>query len=39
MAGIAFIVAELPKFENISSTKATKKALGFPLIWSFPMLY
>ena len=39
MAGIAFIVAGLPKFENISINQGFFGSLASPLIWSFPLLY
>jgi uncharacterized membrane protein YphA (DoxX/SURF4 family) len=39
MAGIAFIVAGLPKLQNISINQDILGALGFPLNWSFLLLY
>jgi putative oxidoreductase len=39
LAGIAFLVAGLPKFENIFVNQGFLEALGFPLNWSFLLLY
>lgn len=39
MSGIAFIVAGLSKFENISVNQGFFGSLGIPLNWSFLLFY
>jgi putative oxidoreductase len=39
LAGIAFLVAGLPKFENISVNQGFFGSLRLPLNWFFLLLY